>query len=593
MSASIRRPAAYTLAVGFLILVFLLECFFSSAIKSPSWDETGDIAAGLSYIQTGKFTVNPQHPPLLKELIGLFALASGARWPDTPQARQLLQGDARYQWAVGSSIIAKSGPDQVMFWARLPMILLAATMALLLYVWGRQMLGPAAALGSLFLFALDPNVIAHSYLTTLDAGFAAFTLLFLFVLWRYLHHPSTPRLLLCGLALGLVLVTKFSAVLLLPVAGLLIFAATLWPPAEIVKLRPSLLSLYAPELAVKTGPNDACPCGSGRKFKVCHGARDAGHLPQPSRLGAKLTRSVLVFAAMCLVAFVVVQATYFFSSDPLLYLRGISLVNADHDPTYPAYLADTVDTKFLSYFAVAWLLKEPLPTLALVILGLVTVIRRAKYGLLDKLFLLGPAAVLFVGHTLLADPVGIRYILPAMVLTYLAGGVALAELLSSPDRWKRVAALVLCLWAAVAAAGAYPDHLSYFNEAACLTTDPGKIGLDGGSRCGPLWLDDSNVDWGEGLKQLKAWWDGNASGRAMRLAYFGSFPPEAYGLHYQPVSLPQLMQAPSPGLYAVSAHLVARAPALSERYTGGSGAWLRRTPPHAIVGHCFYIYDIR
>src|ERR1019366_1625913 len=44
-------------------------------------------------------------------------------------------------------------------------------------------------------------------------------------------------------------------------------------------------------------------------------------------------------------------------------------------------------------------------------------------------------------------------------------------------------------WLPAAAAGIYPDGLAYFNEAACLTTNPGAIGLDGGTRCGPLWLD--------------------------------------------------------------------------------------------------------
>jgi hypothetical protein len=52
------------------------------------------------------------------------------------------------------------------------------------------------------------------------------------------------------------------------------------------------------------------------------------------------------------------------------------------------------------------------------------------------------------------------------------------------------------LWCALAAAGIHPDQLSYFNETACLTTEPGQLELGGGSRCGYRWMDDSNVDWG-------------------------------------------------------------------------------------------------
>jgi hypothetical protein len=167
----------------------------------------------------------------------------------------------------------------------------------------------------------------------------------------------------------------------------------------------------------------------------------------------------------------------------------------------------------------------------------------------------------------------------------------LAELIGSGVVWKRAAAGILCVWVIVAAIGIYPDHLSYFNETACLLDRPAQAGWDGGSRCGPSWLDDSNVDWGEGLIQLRDWWNRHASGRKMRLAYFGSFPPDAYGLPFERIDLPDLLvTAPKPGLYVVSGHLVARVPAMGEN---GAGAWLRRIPATAIVGHCLYIYDIK
>ena len=165
--------------------------------------------------------------------------------------------------------------------------------------------------------------------------------------------------------------------------------------------------------------------------------------------------------------------------------------------------------------------------------------------------------VLFTIHTMFADGLGIRYIIGVLPFTCLAGGLGLAWLVRSGSIAKRCAAGVLCAWLIVAAAGIYPDQLSYFNEMACLD-EPGKIGLDGGSRCGPMWLDDSNVDWGQGLKQLSDWLDANAKGRPVRLAYFGSFPPEVYGLPPQSENLSSmdLMRVPEPGLYAVSTHHV-------------------------------------
>jgi hypothetical protein len=144
----------------------------------------------------------------------------------------------------------------------------------------------------------------------------------------------------------------------------------------------------------------------------------------------------------------------------------------------------------------------------------------------------------------------------------------------------------------VAAVGIYPDHLSYFNESACLLRNPAQIGLDGGTRCGPQWLDDSNVDWGEGLKQLRTWMNQHALNRKIRFAYFGSFPPDAYGIAYERLDLPQLMPEPTPGLYVVSTHMLARAVAAAKMAGNGGAAWLLREPA-AIVGHCLYVYDVR
>ncbi len=141
--------------------------------------------------------------------------------------------------------------------------------------------------------------------------------------------------------------------------------------------------------------------------------------------------------------------------------------------------------------------------------------------------------------------------------------------------------------------GIFPDHLSYFNEAACLAVDPSRIGLDGGSRCGPQWLDDSNVDWGQGVKQLVDWQRAHAPDRTLKLAYFGTFPPEQYGLRYEKLDPATLLSRPAPGLYAISAFWVGRVPATVTSVAAGATSWLRDTAPDAVVGHAYYIYDVK
>lgn len=508
-----RVPAV----AGSLVAAFLLQGLLSSRIKSPVFDEPTHIAAGLSYVETGVVRANLQHPPLLKELAGLALWLAGVRLPGTPEAGRMLAGEGG-ETAIGNAVLSQDGPGRVLFWARLPLILLSGLLGALIFLWGRQVAGDAAALAAVFFWALDPTLLAHSFLVTMDAGLAAFCLLFVFALWNYAIRPSTKRLVLCGLALGAALAAKFSALCLLPVAAALLLAAVRWPPR---------------------------PVAQG--YSAAIGA----------------------FAILCLLAMLVIQALYFSPDGLYLYSTGLQRVNADHDPAYLVFLDGRMEHRFLSYFAMAFLLKEPLPILLLAGLGIVTLLRARSVSLLAKLFLLLPPAALFAVHTLWADNLGVRYILPALPFVYLIAGVGAAWLIAQPARWARPVAAVLGLWLIAAAIGIYPDHLAYFNEAACLPGNARAIGLDGGTRCGTAWLDESNVDWGQGLKQAKEWIDRNARGRKVRLAYFGAVPPETYGLATQNIGFAELLEPPAPGLYVVSAHWVAHAPALANvRHSG-------------------------
>ncbi len=528
-----------------LIVLFAAQIYFESRQKSPSSDEPPHLASGLAYVETGIFRGNLQHPPLLKELSGLSLRLGGVHWPRNPQTEQFLRGafpsGLQPEWAIGNKIIIDNGPDRVMFWARLPLLLIACLLAAVVYLWGRQMLGGLAALGAVLLCTLDPAILGHAGFVTMDVGLAAFTTLFFFALWHYVRHPTGLRCVLTGLALGGVLGAKFSGVLLIPVAAVLLLAAVLWPAAAVT-----------PSPQVR------------RRLGVC----------------------VLACLAICAVAFVVVQALYFFPADPLVYYRGLRQVNADHSPSNTAFLAGEFQRRFTGYFAAAYLLKAPIAGILLAGLGVVVLLRSRAVPVIGKLFLLLPPAVWFVGHTLLADNLGLRYIIPAFPFVHLAGGVGLATLWRLPARWGRPVAVALCGWLVLADAGVYPDHLSYFNEAACALRQPNLIGVDGGTRCGPLWLDDSNVDWGQGFKQLKAWLDRNGNGRTIRIISNFGFPPEAYGIPTEALTGREITDPP-PGLYAVSAHLLARM-----RPSSRIRNWMQSTEPVAIVGHALYIYDL-
>jgi Dolichyl-phosphate-mannose-protein mannosyltransferase len=529
------RPWLFPVLAGALTAAFFLQSLLSSLVKSPSSDEPPHIAAGLAYVQKGNFVPNPQHPPLLKEMAAVSLLLAGIRLPDVPAVTAMLNEPpgTQLEWGVGNDLIRQGGPPRVMFWARLPLILLATLAALLLCLWARQMMGDTAALGALFLFALDPNLIAHSQFVTTDMGVTSFIIVFFFSLWSFLRRPGKLLLGWCGVAMGMMLCAKFSAVFMMPVALLLMLAAAILPRKD---------------------------------------------------TGKRVAWAFLHFGVMSIVAWLVVMAIYFSPSGLPDYLHGIRSVYADSSLDYRFYMAGEFQSHFTSYFTVAWLLKEPLATIALVVLGSVALIRERRLGILDMLFLYVPPFVLFAACTLRAENIGIRYLIPAFPFLCLAGGAGVGILIQRRSKWGAGVAAALCIWMVVAAAGIYPDHLSYFNEAACLLRDPRKLGVDGGTRCGPGWLDDSNVDWGQGLEQLKVWRSRHADPRTMWLAWFGSFPPEAMGVPSQALSVYYIetTPVPAPGLYVVSAQYVARYPM----------SWLRTIGPTAIVGHALYVYDI-
>jgi hypothetical protein len=554
------RKAGFWIVASILLLAFLFQSYSASRLKSPAFDEPFLIPSGLSYVQTGTIRLYMQHPPLLQELAGLSLVLSGVRWPKTAQASEMLNGSGEPEWHLGNSIIAENGADKVLFWSRLPFILVSALGGLVVVLFGRELVGDVAALGALFLYALDPTIIAHAFLATTDVGLAVFALLFLWALWEYLRRPGWARLLLTGIALGLALCTKFSALFLIPVGGLLLFAALRWPA----------------EAANETSAGFFDSPSSGK-----------------SEWASGINARACSFAGICVVAAFVIDVLYLSPHGLALYNSGWHLVNADHDPSHLVFMAGQMEHRFHSYLAVCYLLKEPLAGIILFGIGVFELRRTKALSRLCQMFLLIPPAVLFAAYAAWSDNLGIRYLMPVLPFLYLVGGVGLETLLRNGSVIARAAAVLICAWMIVAAVGIYPDHLAYFNEAACLLEGKGsQIGFDGGTACGPLWLADSNVDWGEGLKQLRTWLDQNAQNRSFQLGYFGLYPPDAYGISYQGLNVPELMRGPKPGLYVLSAHLVAFLPAIGAKVPPGYGQWMRRLAPTAIIGHSFYVYDI-
>jgi hypothetical protein len=131
------------------------------------FDETAHIPAGYSYVTQHEIRLNPEHPPLLKDLAGLPLLFLHLNF-DTNQpfwAGTLPGKWDEGQWAAGRYLLYQAGnnADLIIFWARFPIILLSLLLGWFIFKWVRELAGISAGLFALILYAFDPNILGHNH----------------------------------------------------------------------------------------------------------------------------------------------------------------------------------------------------------------------------------------------------------------------------------------------------------------------------------------------------------------------------------------------------------------------------------------------
>jgi len=524
-------------AVFLLLAVVIVAPAVIMTGKSATFDEVAHLPAGYSYLIERSIRYNPQHPPLIKEICALPLLLLHLRYPEDPSENE---------WVFGKEFLFRQDAQRILFWGRIPALLLSLGMASFVGLWATRLWGWAGGLLALFLYAFDPTITAHSQLVTTDVGVACFSVLYLWSLRSYLRNPTWKTFLLSGLALGLALGTKFSAVVLIPISVVLLGVAA---------FRGQLSNGAAPSCAKSAVES----------------------LP----LRASFWRNLVALSLMTLVAAVFVWAIYFFPKDPLFYWKGIQAVNRDRGVQPYFYLMGTLKPGgWKSYLLVAWLVKTPIPSLLLTVAAVVMSFKGWRTSWLDEAFLMVPAAGYFLFYSLFADNIGVRYLMPCFPFLYIFTG-RLVQGLCSAGRLHKLFFCALLAWNLSEYVAIAPDHISYFNQIA------------GGAENGMEWLSDSNVDWGQGLIQLRRFIEDQKI-TDYAYFYFGTADPEYYGIRGRRIEDFDFVIHPTRGVVIMSSHLVTRARDVLDRVFGsGSLNWLRHQAPVQIVGHAYYVYEIR
>src|SRR3989344_107953 len=184
---------------------------------SPIVDEIPHIGSGYSYIAAGDFRLNPEHPPLAKDLAGISLKVLGINDQPAFESR-FWQEDINGQWEFGRKLIYGSGNDAnvLVRFAKIPELIFFLLSAIIIFVWTRKLYGYSAGLIALFLFSFSPTVMAHSRFVTTDIPALFGILLATYFFINYLKKSSIKNLALAGLTLGVAELTKFSLFLLVP-----------------------------------------------------------------------------------------------------------------------------------------------------------------------------------------------------------------------------------------------------------------------------------------------------------------------------------------------------------------------------------------
>jgi len=544
MSAAIRSRFV---VVGLLVVAFALA-LTSAAKKSPTMDEQNHIARGAAYLGTGDPRLSIEHPPLVNVLSTLPAhLLLDLNLP----LDEWWEYGEWYHFADNFLWQANSCPDRIVFLARLPIIGLGLVLVALVFRWAECRWGPWGGLLSAAFCALDPNILAHTRLSTTDVGGACLVFLAAYALWRAVRHPSWLRSLGSGLAFGLALSAKLSNLLFGPIFALAIMADAL---------------------------------AGGRE-----------------RLG-RAVRNLALLALTVLLGLLTVWATYGFQIGRLgeaghfvpapPYVKGVLAILDFTAGGRPAYLLGQYGQGWWYYFPVAFAVKTPLATLVALLLATGESLRRLRQMLADDLFLLTlPVAYFLVSITSNLN-IGYRHLLPMLPFVAVhVGRLAsfpgpLVSLPSPRPYIRRTLAIALVIWLALSSLLIYPHFLAFFNP------------IGGGPENGWRVLADSNIDWGQDLKELKAWM-GREGVNYVRLSWFGSAYPEYYSIPHDllpglPHGFPAWEQPPfdrnqpEPGIYVISATNLLGVPFPDHDLY----AWFRSRPPDAKIGYSLFVYEV-
>jgi dolichyl-phosphate-mannose-protein mannosyltransferase len=476
-----------------LLLLHAGLALWGAARNSVTFDENFHLPSGVVAVTRRQFHVSAVNPPLVKALCALPALALGAVSPDPAV---VATGN---QALVGESFMRRNAGryHRVFFGARMVVVALSLALGMLVWRFARRLYGPAAGVLALGFYAVAPEALAHAGLATLDVATGLGLVATVYAFWLFVRTGRWRWWGATALALGAFALTRFTAMLMFPILALLLVLVALRGHLH----RPLRLTL-----------------GTVLLVPAVVAALNLGYLGRTSFLPlARATFHSERFQSLQRAA-PGLQVPF-----PDEWLRGLDWqARESQGGTTPTYLLGRVHLgPVWYYFPLALLFKWPLGFLGAL------AARSIKWRLAARRhedFLLVPGAVFLAGGMFLVQlNAGVRYMFPLLPLGCIWIGALAGARRRDPRPRRpggRLAAALLAL-AALEAGACAPWYLAFFNWPS------------GGPGGGYRLVNDSNVDWGQGLIALRDEMRRRGIG-SIHLAYHGTTDPAVYGIAYRP-----------------------------------------------------------
>jgi hypothetical protein len=620
------------IAISSLFVLFALSLAVSWQ-ESTTMDEQAHIGAGYSYVRYLDMRLNPEHPPLLKDLAGLPLLFLDVNFPTDDPA--WISGNNE-QWLLGSRFLHENDAHLITFLSRIPILLVAILLGFFLYRWTKQLAGAWAAAGAVVLYSFNPNIIAHSHYVTTDIGIAAAVFITLYFGVRWLQSPTMRNILLFGIILGIAQLVKFSAVLLYPLFALisLVYAISITSFSDTFL---QTLGKFGRILGKYWGTLFLAGVISLIPIGILY-AINTWNMPSDRLLDLihlQLTDNGLPGRAQSFLLWLIGIPVFSVLTE---YFLGLAMVFVRVTGGNTYYFLGEVFTEAQTwYFPIVYLLKESLGVLILLssstllaigsfvknILQITrtsnSALRYWQYitsGIQHRIafFAMGCFVILYIFLSITGNlNIGIRHLFPIFPFLYVFAAVGAVALwnISKKNTLRgmltRSGILTLFVWVIITPFIHYPSYLSYYNE------------LVGGPENGYRYVTDSNYDWGQDLKNLKVWVDTYnhcATNRhtlsedcmsselltllptqtltspidRIRVDYFGGSSPRYWlGERFVPWTA---TDNPEPGWYAISATFLQESIHKNKQPNEKSYEWLTHFQPVGRAGDSIFLYYI-